>query len=474
MINLLKFTFASIYVYYLFIILCIVEILFLLNMLIIIPFNIVNPINVLIRTKLNFSNIFPNIITMITFLFILAWFLKNFINLLKIFDDKQLKIALKKNNRFTLNKKNNTFIIFLILLGVISALYPYGTTVNPSNHNIGLNVTSQYIKDAKQVGRDFTQAFRVDDGQRPIIFLVLYFFNKILHIDIDSVVRYLPVFLNPLLGISSLILAFEIFNDENVAIYAGFLTLCSYQITINMYSYYQTNVLALSISLISLRFLFVAMKKNRKIDLLIACLLGITLVFTHIWTFYQYYSAIIITLIILIYFLNEDNKTILHILFIYLIILGSMTIMKNMFFIHTDQITQPLTMKNSVNIREHWINNILLRFYDIFKVPFLYNRLMFNFLLILLFMVGTYNLYCYNVEELYLVVFMHITFIIYIIGSLYTKGRFFYNIPIGILASYGLKNILESNYFKDMKNPIYYVVTLDSLNYLFRSLLNII
>jgi len=191
-------------------------------------------------------------------------------------------------------------LLFSILLSIATALYPHSPAVNPEEIIVGVDIP-HYVKAAEIVDREVSQAFKVMSGHRPIIFLVIYGFQRILGSDVSTAVNFLPVILNPLMIMTVFFLAYEAFSDRWIASWAAFFTACGYQVTVGIYCYFLTNMLALSLAFLSLGFLFRFLRRFCKIDLVLSSILGILLYFTHPWTFYQYIPAMFLTIGILWY-----------------------------------------------------------------------------------------------------------------------------------------------------------------------------
>lgn len=154
-----------------------------------------------------------------------------------------------------------------------------------------------YVEAGEIVECDLSKAFNVMNGSRPLIFSVIYGFQKLLGSDVSTAVRFLPLILNPLILISVFFLAFKTTRDLRLSNWAAFFTACGYHVTVGMYSYLLTNMLALSLIWLSLGFQFRSLRRGCDTSLALASILGVLLVFTHPWTSNQYGVTTILTLI---------------------------------------------------------------------------------------------------------------------------------------------------------------------------------
>ena len=191
-------------------------------------------------------------------------------------------------------------LLLSISLSVVAALYPYSPAINPRGLNVGVDIQA-YVRAGKIVEGNPFQAFNVSGGSRPLIFLAIYGFQGLLGSDVSTAVMFLPVILNPLMVAAAFFLAFEAFGDWRLSSWAAFFTACGYQVTVGMYSYFLTNMLALSLAFLSLGFLFRSLRRGCNVSLASASVLGVLLVFTYPWTFDQYAAATFLTTIISFY-----------------------------------------------------------------------------------------------------------------------------------------------------------------------------
>jgi len=364
------------------------------------------------------------------------------------------------------SSRPKALLLFSIFLSIAAALYPHSPVVNPEGIIVGFD-SLHYVKAAEIVDRDVSQAFKVMSGYRPIIFLVIYGFQRLLGSDVSTAVNFLPVILNPLMIAGAFFLAHEAFNDGWIAGWASFFTACGYQVTVGMLCYFLTNMLALSLAFLSLGFLFRFLRRFCKIDLVLSSILGFLLFFTHPWTFYQYLPAVFLTVAIS-WYRNRDEfpvKTTMFFCVVSLMLVGIFKFLNFRGFSFFPVFSFILSFFEDIS--GFWTGNT-------FIFRFLYGGLLSYMILLSLALIGFYLLDRKNINELYLTVFMALTSIFFLIGNYTIKSRLLYNIPVGLFASLGFNSIIRLNINENFKKVLITFVILTFIVYLFRSLANII
>jgi len=357
-------------------------------------------------------------------------------------------------------------LLFSIFLSIAAAAYPHLPAVNPNKIMVGVDILN-YVEAAEIVDRDISQAFKVSSGYRPIIFLVIYGFQRLLGSDVSTAVKFLPVMLNPLMIMTAFFLAHEAFNDGWIASWAAFFTACGYQVTVGMFSYFLTNMLALSLAFLSLGFLFRFLRRFGKIDLVLSSILGFLLFFTHPWTFYQYLPAMFLTIAIS-WYRNRDKFPIVTTMFLCvlsLLLVGIFEVLNFRGFRFFPVFSFVLSF--SEDLSGFWAGNTF-----IFRL--LFGGLLSYMILLSLALIGIYLMDRKNINELYLTVFLALTSLFFLIGNYTLKSRLFYNVPIGLFASLGFNSIIRLNISEDFKRMLITFVILIFTVYLFRSLANLV
>ena len=357
-------------------------------------------------------------------------------------------------------------LLFSIFLSIAAAAYPHLPAVNPNKITVGVDILN-YVEAAEIVDRDISQAFKVMRGHRPIIFLVIYGFQRLLGSDVSTAVKLLPVMLNPLMIMTAFFLAHEAFGDGWIASWAAFFTACGYQVTVGMFSYFLTNMLALSLAFLSLGFLFRFLRGFGEINLVLSSILGFLLFFTHPWTFYQFSPAMFLTIAVS-WYRNRDEFPIVTTMFLCVSSLGLVGIFKFLNFRGFRFFPVfSYALAVSEGISRFWARNTF-----IFRL--LYGGLLSYIILLSLALIGIYLMDRKKINELYLMVFLALTSLFFLIGNYTIKSRLLYNLPIGIFASLGFNSIIRLNIREDLRKILITSVIVTFTVYLFRSLASII
>ena len=82
------------------------------------------------------------------------------------------------------------------------AYYPYLPSLNPEGKAVGVDYHF-YVKATTLIEEDLTQVLIVGGFSRPMIYILILGFQKVIGSDVSVAVKFLPVLLNPLLVLSS-------------------------------------------------------------------------------------------------------------------------------------------------------------------------------------------------------------------------------------------------------------------------------
>lgn len=360
-------------------------------------------------------------------------------------------------------------LMFSLVLGVVASLYPYGSSVNPDSRAVGVDYVS-YVKNIEIVQDDPSQAFNIGFGSRPLIFLVINAFRQVTGLDASESVKYSPVLLIPLLTISAYFLAKETFDDVRYGAWAAFFTVCGVQVTVGMYSFFLTNWLGLSIEFFSLGFLFRALRNENNIDLSFASILGGLLVFTHPWTFIQF---LVTTVVMSSLYWYRARPKILHdepmkTLITYIACMGLAELLKMYIFGGVGGILASSTaIRGSSSFLKFWWNSI-------FSFRLLYGGTLAMALLWGLCVAGVLILKEENISELFFLVFLVLSSLLFLVGDDTIKSRLVFNIPVGFLSSCGFLYFQNTIRLKKIRYTSSFYIITSTITYLFRTLANIV
>jgi len=376
--------------------------------------------------------------------------------------------GLERNDREGASRRAISILLLSMSLGVVAALYPYLPSVNTWNRNVGVDF-SYYEEVVEIVESDFSQVFNTSEGSRPLIHIVTYGFRHLLGFNATDAIKYFTVFLNPLLAVSIFFLALEMFNDGWIASWAAFFTVCGIQVSVGMFSYFLTNMLALSIIFLSLGFLFRALRRVCYFSLIFASSIGFFLVFTHPWTFNQYFVVIVLMAFFILYDYSKSKGGYdkFKMVILYLFSLGLSEIVKSKIFLGYSGISaSSLAIGNITNLIKFWHNTV-------FFFRRIYCGLEANIILLGLSIIALIFLKKSRFSQVFLICFLVVSSFPFLFVDARIKSRLIYNIPIGLYTAYSFTWLIRQKN-KDIILPSSFFILSSMIVYFFRSMANII
>ncbi|MFX0140390.1 MAG: hypothetical protein ACFFDN_42520, partial [Candidatus Hodarchaeota archaeon] len=361
------------------------------------------------------------------------------------------------------------FLIASVVLSVVAALYPYSRYINPDRIAFGVDF-HYYIDWMGSVTKDLYSAFTVANGSRPVVLWLIYGVQRISGLEFIDTIKYLPILLNPLLVISVYFMVSRATKDWEWAVLASFFTTLGFTTTVGMYSYYLTNILALILIFSAIGFLFNSLKTGCKASLVLSFMLGSLTVFTHPWTFYQYYIVILFTAIYISRMNFEWYQYKMPYTFIFfLLITVIMDIMKNILFRGGDVSSFMISIIPHLSgISNFWNSNIFA-----FRQRF--GGLFSNTLFLGLVAFGSFKLNNKKIFQLFLNLMLITSSTFYIFADGIFQTRILFNIPFGILSSFCLLNLLRNTAVSRNIRFIGLIFTVEyMLIYMIRSVANLI
>ena len=181
----------------------------------------------------------------------------------------------------------NLLLASSIIISAFSSIYPYLPSLNPSELPVGVDV-KHYINYMLMAESNISNVWTASGGSRPIIVLLLLTVKSLTGLSARSTVIYLPLLLNPLLVLSTYILVKTLSEDASYAALTAFFTSMGFKVTVNMYSYFLADLLALIIIYYSISLLFSSIRGHSTFKFLGALILFSLSIFTHPWTYIQY------------------------------------------------------------------------------------------------------------------------------------------------------------------------------------------
>jgi len=324
-------------------------------------------------------------------------------------------------------------LVFSLFLGVVAGVYPYLPAVNPSGVGVGVDIP-QYVEAMMYIGEDLVGIIHLmRTSDRPSIYFMIYGFQRMFGLDVEIAVRYVPVLLNPLLVVSVYLFVVEVLGDRLVAGWAAFFTVVGWQVSVNMYSYFLTNMLGLSLALLSLRSFFRVLRLGDRRHLIVASVFGGLLVFTHSWTLVQYFASVALTAVVLWFstWRRGDDFRDWRVFAFYLGFVGLMEVLKVVVFGATGGfVATSIAVQRASGLFKFWYGNI-------FGFRLLYGGLMSGVVLLGLALLGVLLLGRGQVSRFFLFLFMFASSLVFLVGNETIKTRLLFNLPVGLYAAVG-------------------------------------
>ena len=350
---------------------------------------------------------------------------------------------------------------FSLFLSVYAAVYPYFPAVNLGGVGFGVDF------------HDYQQWFQIiehEEGgltsgvgaERLFFFLVFYGFRWVVGLDSSTSLRFLPMLLNPLFVSASCFFSWEYFRNSRLAAWCAFLSATGMVLTVGLYAYFLSNLLALSIVLFSLGLLFRAVHEGSLRLLGLASVVGCLLVFTHPWTMDQYLACLVPVIGLLLH--RKDAQYMSQVLYlgVYLAVVGLAEVAKIVFLESGGGIAGMSTAASGfVALNEIWSSLL-------FCFRFIYGGFISNLVLLGLATAGLYVLRVDKVSGHYLEALVLLSSLVYFVSFETNKSRLLYNLPFGFFGSLALYLLYErggfsSTVFVVAYSLFYFFVSVGSL-----------
>ena len=368
-----------------------------------------------------------------------------------------------------INLHPRTLLIISLVLSVVGALYPYNLNINPEGITFGVDVYS-YLDLMGPVNQDFLSAFTVAGGSRPIILLVIFGVQHIFGLKLIDAIKYLPVLLNPLLVLSVFFMVFQSSDDLEWAALASLFSALGFTTTVGLYSYYLTNILAMILIFSAIGFLFNTVKTKCNVSLILACILGSLTIFTHPWTFIQYYIVILFTTLYLNRMASMKYQYYASNTFMFfLLFTGTVDIIKVLLIRGLGSYGSIISVIPHIKeVFSFWDSNI-----HAFRLFF--GGLLSNTIFIGLSTFGCFELNNKKSFHLFLNMLLATTSICYVFADGTIQTRLLFNIPFSVFSAlYIINSIRNTTIKKNVRFIIFIFTATYMFNYVFGSLANLI
>lgn len=360
---------------------------------------------------------------------------------------------------------STVLILLAICVSFFSAIYPYLKAVNSEELVVGVDIPN-YLVDLSALEN---KEFSLFDSERPIFFLLVLGFKKLFSLSPDNSINYMPILLNPLLVVSFYFFSHSLRNDRFFSSWAAFFTATGFQITVGMYSYYLANNLCLILIFLSFGSFFKSIKGQSNVWLIVASVLGVFALYTHPWTFDQYFFAFLGLFVSYVYYFLDNGA-------------GGIFVRKSSIYILSVFIAESLKylVFNSVGgvgalseISVKYNGTSLFWNSSITAFRILYDGGFSNLFLLILAVFGIFLLSKGRIQDKYVKWLFFVSGLLYLLFDGSGKSRLLYNIPLGYVAAYAMSYSLD--YLdKDTRNVWLFAIITGSINYVFRFLASIV
>jgi len=342
--------------------------------------------------------------------------------------------------------------------------------MNPNGISVGVDARV-YIRILNNAQNNMGYFFKVSRGERPVIYILIYLFHKIFRISLKDAVNYVFIIINPLFVFSIYCLTLEISDDVGVSLWASLFAVSGYHIVVGMYSHFITNMLGLMFNFMSVALLLKSYKKNKISYFILSILFGILLIYTHPWTFGQYIFIMFVLLFInvlnMIFKFDVIDMRYIKYLLLYIVLLMSVDVIKyNWFYGYNSIIATKNALVEYAGSSGFW-NKI------IFTLNYLYGGNLSSFIILLLSIIGMWDLKNHNYSK-YLITIIFVNSFMLFIGNDILISRIYYNIPFEVYAAFGCNYIINKIETKTLKTAFSIFIILYQIEYLFRSVVNLI
>jgi len=329
-------------------------------------------------------------------------------------------------------------IVFSLVLGVAIVLIPYSRGVNPDGRPIGVDF-STYVDSLESVSEDWRLSFSLLDGSRPLTLLLLDVVKAVFGLSTVQAVKYFPVFIVPCLIFSVSFFVFQSMGDHHVAAVSAFVTAVSPYVTVGLYAFFLSNMLALCFVFVSLGFLYMSLRSGGKVHLVVSLMFNLFVLFSHPYTFMQYFFAFLVSTVMLFVFsVREFHDRRSH-LVVYALVSGFFLIGRLWLLNGIGALPGSLLPGFNIEPSLQLWDNIIFGFLSLYGAAFS------NVLFWIVSAIGLFKYRIRNMEGPLLTVLFASTSCVYLLSGGMMMSRLVYNLPWPIFVSAGLMYLINSD-----------------------------
>lgn len=358
-------------------------------------------------------------------------------------------------------------LIVSMIVAVVVAYTPYRLDLNPKQNPVGID-TSHYINSIDQMLREpFATAAGYAlgvawGGSRPFFLLAVYFAARLGWVNADVAVKFLPLVLAPLLVLASYLLVNLGTRLRYAAAMTALLSAFSPVVTVGIWAGYFANWLAIIETFAFLGLLLLHLRSPSRSRLALMIILSLTILFTHPWT---WLTAVVAAFIFLFSLRSEIPSRLLWQVGGY--ILGADLLaefLKSVLIAGSGAAAAGEVLAGGPGNPLSNISNFLPNV--VYAILGTYQGLLANSMIIALALVAVITFRCGDRFERLVLIWVTLTSLAFPLYGDLLQSRLIYNLPIAILAAFGLlrgfSNAPLSEFNKQM---IIVLVVLFNANY---------
>jgi hypothetical protein len=309
-------------------------------------------------------------------------------------------------------------------------MYPHLTNINPGGLCDGVDFDA-YVEALKGINNGTSTIYTAHDCSRPLVFLVLRGFQVALGLSERGAVKYMPLLLNPLIVVSTMVLAQEVFHDSEVTSWAGFAASTGYWITVGTYAYFLSNNLGVILASLSFAYLFRAIERGDVAVLVVSTLLGVFVSYTHHWSLLQLVGPLVLYLALLYIKPFERREHVKKYLLFYVVAVSLNEIVKYVLSRGTGGYPSTYDFLYGSFVPFNLVNTSYMVFQR------LYSGYLSNVVIISFSLIGLFHMDLKKASTKYYYLLTASSSMVFLLFDEEIKSRLLYNLPLPLLTSYG-------------------------------------
>jgi hypothetical protein len=386
----------------------------------------------------------------------------------------------RSENRYLKKDFHLLLLAFPIILSFLVTLYPFAPKLNVNNSPIGVDFSAYEEMLTKSTSEDFFSVitgFFLEQSDRPLSLLFIYLVKCASGLPASAVVQFSPLILAPALVAAVYFFMHETKTLNHASLFAAFLAVFSFHITVVIYGFLLSNWMALIELYLFMGFYFSSVNKKSYVRMAIALLLSVSLLFTHSWTWGMSIGVLAAYLLLTMIHHRKDLTVIRfesRFLIILILINVSLCVTRNYILgISIENFETLRLAQNTVSVGalESFGHDLL---YTLFHTMY---GLFVNPMALSLAALGSFIIVSDDTQvNRYLTAWLLGSCIFFVLGSGWLiKSRILVNLPLPVLEAVGLIGIthMVKKFFEPDKTSLINLLTISvillaGLNYAFR------